>query len=125
MLLESVLAIVSGGVIGLLLGATGGGGSLIAIPLLVYVVGVPVQNATAMSLVVVGYSALFGAWQENRQGKVRGLAAVLFSSTGIVGALIGAHGHELVRGEVVLLLFGFLLFGIGAWTISGRTRTTS
>ena len=117
MLLESVLAILSGGVIGLLLGATGGGGSLIAIPLLVYVVGVPVQNATAMSLVVVGYSALFGAWQESRQGKVRGLAAVLFSSTGIVGALVGAHGHELVSGEMVLLWFGFLLLGIGAWTI--------
>ena len=117
MLLESALAIISGGVVGLLLGATGGGGSLIAIPLLVYVVGVPVQNATAMSLVVVGYSALFGAWQESLQGKVRGLAAVLFSTTGIIGALVGAHGHELVRGEVVLLWFGFLLLGIGVWTI--------
>ncbi len=61
MLLQDLLAILSGGFVGLLLGATGGGGSLIAIPLLVYVVSVPVQSATAMSLVVVGYTALFGA----------------------------------------------------------------
>lgn len=116
MLFQYVLAILSGSVVGLLLGATGGGGSLIAIPLLVYVVGVPVQKATALSLIVVGYSALFGAWQANRHGKVRGLAAVLFSSTGMVGAWLGAQGHQLVSGEVVLLLFGGLLCGISIWT---------
>ena len=99
MLFQALLAILSGGMVGLLLGATGGGGSLIAIPLLVYVVGVPIQKATALSLVVVGYSALFGAWQAHRNGKVRGLAAVLFSGTGMFGAWLGAHGQHLVTGE--------------------------
>ena len=113
---QAALAIFSGGVVGLLLGATGGGGSIIAIPMLVYVVGVPVQNATAMSLVVVGYSALFGAWQASRTAKVRGLAAVLFSSTGMLGAWVGAQGHQLVHGEVVLLLFGILMVGISIAT---------
>ena len=56
---DLLLALLSGGLVGLLLGATGGGGSLVAIPLLVYVVGIPVQKASAMSLIVVGYSALF------------------------------------------------------------------
>ena len=117
MLVESILAILSGSVVGLLLGATGGGGSLLAIPLLVYVVGVPIQKATALSLVVVGYSALFGAWRAHRHGMVRGLAAVLFSSTGMVGAWLGAHGQHLVSGEVVLLLFGLLLCGISLWIL--------
>jgi uncharacterized membrane protein YfcA len=116
MFYQSLLAILSGSLMGLLLGATGGGGSLIAIPLLVYVVGVPVQKATALSLVVVGYSALFGAWQAHRRGMVRGLAAVLFSTTGMFGAWLGAHGQHLVTGEVVLLAFGVLLCGISIGT---------
>jgi uncharacterized membrane protein YfcA len=124
MLFQALLAILSGSMVGLLLGATGGGGSLIAIPLLVYVVGVPVQKATALSLVVVGYSALFGAWQAHRIGKVRGLAAVLFSGTGMIGAWLGAHGQHLVTGEIVLFLFGLLLCGISIWTIlRGRAGT--
>ena len=111
-----LLALLSGGVVGLLLGATGGGGSLVAIPLLVYVVGVPVQNATAMSLIVVGYSSLFGAWKESRQQRVHLVSAVLFSVTGMVGAWVGAQGHQLVPGTLVLFLFGHLLLFISVWT---------
>ena len=115
MLLQSILAVLSGAVVGLLLGATGGGGSLIAIPLLVYGLGMPVPKATALSLVVVGYSAFFGAWQAQRKGMVRGLAAVIFSSTGMVGAWLGAHSQHLVPSKVVLFLFGLLLCGISLW----------
>ena len=94
---------------GLLLGATGGGGSLIAIPLLVYVVGIPVQKATALSLIVVGYSALFGAWRESQHQNVHFTAAILFSVTGMIGAWFGAQGHQLISESLVLLLFGNLL----------------
>lgn len=114
--LQLVLAVVSGGLVGLLLGATGGGGSLVAIPLLVYVVGLPVQKATALSLIVVGYSALFGAWQESRHRHVHLMAAALFSLTGMLGAWVGAQGHQLVQETVVLFLFGNLLLLIGFWT---------
>jgi uncharacterized membrane protein YfcA len=114
--LNWLLALLSGGLVGLMLGATGGGGSLVAIPLLVYVVGIPVQHASAMSLIVVGYSALFGAWQENRQKRVHVPAALVFSVTGMLGAWIGAHGHQLVPETLVLFLFGNLLLCISAWT---------
>ena len=103
--------------VGLFLGATGGGGSLIALPLLVYLVGVPVQHATAMSLLVVGYSALFGAWQSSRQGLVRGWVALIFSSTGMVGAWVGAQGHRLFPHELILFLLGLLLVSISLWTL--------
>ncbi len=111
-----ILALLSGGLVGLLLGATGGGGSLVAIPLLVYVVGIPVQTASAMSLIVVGYSALFGAWQESRLQRVHIPAALVFSLTGIFGAWIGAQGHQLVSEAVVLFLFGNLLLFMSLWT---------
>jgi uncharacterized protein len=114
--LQFLLAFLSGGLVGLLLGATGGGGSLVAIPLLVYVVGIPVQNATAMSLVVVGYSSLFGAWKESRKQRVHGVSAILFSPTGMIGAWVGAQGHQLVPETLILFLFGHLLLVISVWT---------
>ncbi len=114
--LDWLLALLSGGLVGLLLGSTGGGGSLVAIPLLVYVVGIPVQKASAMSLIVVGYSALFGAWQENRHQRVHIPAALVFSLTGILGAWLGAQGHQLVSETVVLFLFGNLLLFMSLWT---------
>jgi uncharacterized membrane protein YfcA len=111
-----LFALLSGGLVGLLLGATGGGGSLVAIPLLVYVVGIPVQEASAMSLIVVGYSALFGAWQESRHKQVHIPTALVFSLTGVIGAWIGAQGHQLVSGTVVLFSFGNLLLFMSLWT---------
>jgi uncharacterized membrane protein YfcA len=111
-----LLALLSGGLVGLLLGSTGGGGSLVAIPLLVYVVGIPVQMASAMSLIVVGYSALFGAWQESRHKRVHIPTALVFSLTGVIGAWLGAQGHQLVSEAVVLFLFGNLLLFVSVWT---------
>jgi uncharacterized membrane protein YfcA len=112
-----LLALLSGGLVGLLLGSTGGGGSLVAIPLLVYVVGIPVQMASAMSLIVVGYSALFGAWQESRHKRVHIPTALVFSLTGVIGAWLGAQGHQLVSEAVVLFLFGNLLLFVSMWTL--------
>ena len=114
---QTLLAIFSDGVVGVVLGATGGGGALIAIPLLVYVVGVPVQNATVMSLMVVGYSALFGAWKKSQRNHVRVKAALVFSATGAIGAWIGAQGHAVVAEETILVLFGLLMLGISGWSL--------
>ena len=111
---QAALAIVSGGFIGLSLGATGAGGSLLAIPLLVYVLGTPVREATAMSLAIVASSALFGVWEYGRAGDVRAKAALVFSGTGAAGAWGGAYVHQLVREEVLLVLFGMLMLGAAA-----------
>jgi uncharacterized membrane protein YfcA len=116
---NAALAVLSGGVVGLSLGATGGGGALLAVPLLVYVLGTPVQAAAGMSLILVGVSAWIGVWQHTRAGAVKLKAAFVFSSTGMVGAWIGAQGHRLVRDELVLVLFGLLMLIISAcmlWT---------
>ena len=108
---QAALALVSGGLIGLSLGATGGGGALLAVPLLVYVLGTTARDATAMSLMIVGASSLLGVWDYGRAGEVRVKAALVFSGTGAVGAWGGAYAHQLVRQEVLLVLFGILMLG--------------
>jgi hypothetical protein len=108
---QGPLAVAVGGLVGLSLGVTGGGGSLLAIPLLVYVLGTTVRDATAMSLLIVGVSALLGVWEYGRAGEVKVKAALVFSGTGAVGAWAGAYAHQLVRGEVLLVLFGALMLG--------------
>ncbi len=117
---QAIVAIVSGGLIGLSLGATGGGGSLLAIPLLVYVLGTTARDATAMSLMIVGASALLGVWEYGRAGEVRTKAALVFSGTGAVGAWGGAYAHQLVREELLLVLFGILMLGAAAKMLRWR-----
>jgi uncharacterized membrane protein YfcA len=106
---QTPLAILSGVPIGFQLGATGAGGALLAVPLLVYVVGTTVQEAAAISLVIVAASALLGVWEYGKAGLVKAKAVAAFSWTGVLGAWGGAYGHHLVKKEVLLLLFGFLL----------------
>lgn len=105
----AVLPILAGVPIGLQLGATGTGGALLAVPMMVYIAGVPVQQAAAMSLVIVTASALLGAWEYGRIGQIKTRAALAFSWTGIVGSWAGAYAHRLVRGEVLLIGFGIML----------------
>lgn len=114
------LAVASGGLIGLALGTTGGGGSLLAIPLFVYVLRVGAQPAAAMALVVVAASALQGVYQRRDSGEIKAKAALAFSATGAAGAWAGAFGHLFVRHEIVLVLFGVLMV-LAAWQMRRRT----
>jgi uncharacterized membrane protein YfcA len=112
--LSSGLAIASGALIGFVLGTTGGGGSLLAIPLLVYGLGIEARAAAAMSLVVVAGAALVGVYQRRASGMIKVRAAVVFSGVGSIGAWVGAFGHRFVRSETVLLLFGVLML-LAVW----------
>lgn len=124
MIWQTPLAILSGVPIGFQLGATGGGGALLAVPLLVYVVGTTVQEAAAISLVIVAVSALLGVWEYGKAGLVKAKAVAAFSWTGVLGAWGGTYGHHLVKEEVLLLLFGFLLLFARALTMRyGRLAT--
>lgn len=116
---QAVLTVASGAFIGLALGTTGGGGSLLAIPLFVYVLGIAAQPAAAMSLVVVAASALLGVYQRKDSGDIKVKAALVFSTTGAAGAWAGALGHRFVRHEIVLLLFGLLML-LAAWQMWQR-----
>ena len=79
------LPIVFGTLIGILLGLVGGGGSILTVPILVYVLGAGVHEATATSLVIVGATALAGAIPHARAGRVALPAALTFGGAGVAG----------------------------------------
>ncbi|MES1989981.1 MAG: sulfite exporter TauE/SafE family protein [Pseudomonadota bacterium] len=109
-----ILALASGGLVGLTLGLIGGGGSILAVPLLVYVVGVSSAHiAIGTSAVAVAVNAAIGAIFHARANTIKWPCAIVFAISGIAGALIGAMAGQMVDGDVLLTLFGLLMIAIG------------
>lgn len=106
---QTGFALLSGTLVGLSLGLTGAGGSLLAIPLLVYALKLSLHEATAISLVLIGVSAALSLVGYFRTGDVKVRTALVFSPTGVVGGWFGAQGQQLVRSEIILLLFSLLM----------------
>jgi uncharacterized protein len=103
--LSSALAVV----IGLLLGWLGGGGSILTVPVLVYVVGQSPAAAVTTSLVIVGINSAFGSWLRRHSGAIQWPMAGIFGGVGVVGAILGSRFTHLVSGETLLLLFAALM----------------
>ena len=97
-------------VVGLVLGLLGGGGSILAVPIFLYVFHVEPKPAIAMSLVVVGMSALVGFLTHWRQGTVNVRIAVMFGALAMVGAFAGARLARHVPASVQLTLFAVFAF---------------
>ena len=92
-------------VVGLVLGLLGGGGSILAVPIFLYVFRVPPKPAIAMSLVVVGMSALVGFLTHWRQGTINVRVGATFGAFAMAGAFAGARVARLVPESVQLSLF--------------------
>ncbi len=91
--------------VGVLLGMLGGGGSILTVPLLVYVLGVEPRTAIAMSLVVVGITSASGALMHAWAGRVRWRTALVFGAGGMTGAFLGGRINPLIPANTLLLLF--------------------
>ena len=109
-----VVAGVAGVLIGLSLGALGGGGSILAVPVLVYLLGQSPAQATTGSLVVVGVTALIGAVTAYRAGNVMLGRGVAFGLVAIGGAVVGARASAHVPEPVLLAAFALLMLVVGA-----------
>jgi uncharacterized membrane protein YfcA len=112
------LAITMGLIIGLSLGALGGGGSILTVPALVYVIGQGAKAATTGSLFIVGISALIGALGHHRAGRVRWSTGVVFGVTGIAASFAGTAVNRLVPSDVLLLAFAVLILIAAAGMLS-------
>jgi hypothetical protein len=99
--------------IGLSLGLLGSGGSIITLPVLVYVAGIPTHQAVGMSLVIVGGTSAVGSLLHVRRGSFSLTAGAFFAASGMVGAFVGAKFTHLVSAPVLLLLFGALMLVVG------------
>ena len=95
--------------VGVSLGWLGAGGTAIALPALVYVVGLEAHAAVAFSLLLVGGVSVFGVALHHRKGLVRWKAALAFAPSGIIGAALGSRFSYLLSGRVLLLAFSALL----------------
>lgn len=121
--LEILLALMSGGLIGVVLGLVGGGGSILAVPLLVYVVGIDSTHmAIGTAAAAVAANALASLAGHARAGMVRWPCAIVFAAAGVIGAAIGAEIGKAVDGTRLLMLFGLLMIGVGLSMLRRRRR---
>jgi len=105
----SALGLALAAAIGVSLGLLGGGGSILTVPVLVYVLGYAAKPAIAMSLVVVGMTSLIGASLHWRLGNVRVGMAVTFGLFAMIGAFAGAKLSVLLSGGVQLVLLALVM----------------
>ena len=119
--MHDVLAIASGSVVGFTLGLVGGGGSIMAVPLLVYVVGVPSPHvAIGTSAIAVAASAAANLIGHARARTVKWSCALVFAASGIAGAAAGAQLGKMIDGSRLLLLFGVLMVIVGLLMLRPR-----
>ncbi|HYN82563.1 MAG TPA: sulfite exporter TauE/SafE family protein [Gemmatimonadaceae bacterium] len=94
--------------VGLVLGLLGGGGSVLTVPILVYVLHVPVKPAIAMSLLVVGLVAMIGFLSHLRQRTVATRVALIFGPFAVIAAYLGARLAQHVSSQLQLILFALI-----------------
>jgi len=115
------LALPIGLLIGLSLGALGGGGSILTVPALVYLLGQDAHAATTGSLLIVGVSAITGMAAHHRAGRVQVAQGIVFGVLGIGGSFVGSRLSASVAPAALLSAFSVLLLVV-ATVLYARTR---
>jgi uncharacterized protein len=124
-LLTILLSLVSGTVVGFSLGLIGGGGSILAVPLLIYVVGVADAHiAIGTSALAVGVNALSNMIHHHRRGHVRIKEGLIFATPGIIGSIFGAQLGLLTPSNKLLVLFGIFMIIISAMMIRKQQKNS-
>jgi uncharacterized membrane protein YfcA len=111
--------------IGLSLAILGGGGSILTVPIFVYVMGYPAKQAIAMSLPVVGATSLVGAIGHWRSGNFNVRAALAFGTLAVIGARLGAELARLVPGVIQLSLLGCIMLVAATLMLRPRAGETT
>ena len=112
--MQDLLSVLSGSLVGFVLGLVGGGGSIIAVPLLLYVVGIGSTHlAIGTSAIAVSLSAVSNLVNHARKGTVKWPCAASFSIAGVAGAWTGSTIAMRVPGDQLLALFGGLMVVVG------------
>lgn len=115
-----VLALVLAIGVGVSLGLLGGGGSILTVPLLVYVLGLPAHEAIAASLLVVGTTSLAALVPHARGGRVKWQTGVLFGAASMAGAYAAGRVAKQIPATVLLLLFGGMMLLTAIFMMRGR-----
>ena len=119
--LHLALGALSGALVGLTLGLVGGGGSILAVPLMVYLVGVTNPHvAIGTSALAVAANAAIGLAQHARAGDVRWPCGLVYATFGVIGALAGSTLGKRFDGQSLLALFALLMLVVGALMLRSR-----
>lgn len=119
--MQTLLAIVCGSAVGFSLALIGGGGSILAVPLLLYVVGVDDPHlAIGTSALAVSFNAFANLIPHARAGHVRWKVAFTFAATGVLGAFIGSSIGKAINGQHLLVLFAVLMMVVAGFMLRGR-----
>lgn len=123
--LQQILSVIAGGLVGFTLGLIGGGGSILAVPLLLYVVGYHdphvVIGTTALAVALTAFANLLPHW---RASNIRWQAAIAFAIPGAIGAAIGASIGKAVGGKQLLFLFALLMIAVAVNMVRPRRNAT-
>jgi uncharacterized membrane protein YfcA len=111
--------------IGLLLGLLGGGGSILTVPMLVYVLNVEPKTAIVMSLIVVGTSSLIAIIPHARRQHVCRKSGFFFGLAGMAGAYGGGRLAAYCSGEILMVIFGLVTLITGLAMLGGRQSVTA
>jgi uncharacterized membrane protein YfcA len=121
--LQLLLGALAGGAVGFTLGLVGGGGSILAVPLLVYLVGVrDAHVAIGTSALAVAANALVGLANHARARNVKWRCAATFATAGVIGAWFGALLGKAVDGQKLLALFALLMLVVAGLMFRSRGR---
>ena len=113
----------SGVLVGFVLGLVGGGGSILAVPLMVYLVGVPSPHvAIGTSALAVAVNALTSLVTHIRQGNLKWRCALVFAASGIVGAIAGSSFGKAIDGHQLLFLFAIVMVVVGVLMLRNRGK---
>lgn len=120
-----ILGMILSGLIGLSLGLIGGGGSIITVPVLVYVLGVEAHAAVGMSLAIVGGTSLIGSLLHYQSGNLRFKTGLMFGVSGIFGAFAGSPLTKLLSPSALLLTFAVLMLLISILMLRRKPQAES
>jgi uncharacterized membrane protein YfcA len=121
----NTLALLGAALIGLSLGLTGAGGSIITLPVLVYLAGIAPKEAVGLSLFIVGAAALVGALQRLRGGGIHPKAALMFALSGMIGAAGGARLTPFVSPQALMVIFAVLMLVVAVNMLIGKNDELS
>ena len=121
-IVQLVLAVLCGSLVGFTLGLIGGGGSIMATPLLLYVVGLSPHVAIGTGALAVSANSFINFGGHARSGNVRWRSAILFAVIGMIGAAIGSTLGKSFDGQRLLFLFAVLMVAVGIMMLRRGVR---
>lgn len=126
-LIQLLPIIFSGIIVGSSLGMTGSGGSILSVPLLVYLVKLDVKNAIPISIIIVCLTAIFGVLLQIKKSSIEWLTAIIFAISGVIMAPIGVKISSNLPSNITLLFFSLIMIYVAfnLWKSSNNSKNNN